>query len=212
MSGRRVMALSVIGFCVMVLAANCFASSPEEMLREALADFRQGRYERFTKRVRESLQVEWHPSIYGPNFTLVAVPSGESGNVSFALLREIARSFHDWLAQRPVEKEQARLLVDYLLKLVRSRSPHPDIYFLVIRACWVMLEHPLARYFEQHGTAKMRKAFAEVRQIYNEDYEYLHASRQRHHSDQKSSQIAKYAAKRLSLWENRLQRLQQLLE
>lgn len=215
MNNRRTIMLTIIGLCVMALCARCLADTPHKILREALTLAKQGRHEQFVAKVRESLTHEWQPSIYGPDFTLAAVPPRDLGNVSFSVLREVARSLRDRLAQRPVQTAEARLVVDYMLKLVRSRSPQPDIYFSVILACWTMLERPLAQYVEKHGTEASRTALAALRELNSEDVKYLRANRQQLESDQQigqHSQLGKYAAKRLPVWERRLINLQRQIE
>lgn len=193
------------------------AAIPQEVLGEALSAFQRGQFDLFKMRVSESLQLEWKPSVYGPHFTLVKVPKQELGNVGFSLVREIARSLRDYFMRETIGSSEASLAVDYLLKLVRSRSPHPDLYYFVVQACWIMLHPPLARYVDQHGTSELRKRFTQLEQLYKEDRKYIATLRDRVPRGDVADNVAgrrivAYAAKRLPLWEKKLLEVRRLLE
>lgn len=199
-----------------LLQVGGLAAIPEDLLDEALSSFRRGQYELFKRRLWDALQHEWTPSIYGPRFTLVKVPERELGNVGFASIRETARSLREYLQRENVGPGEARLAIDYLLKLTRSRSPQPEAYFSVFRACWMTLREPLARYVNQHGSSELRKRFAQLEQLHQDDSKYLASLlgglRGEEIDEATSRRITTYAGKRLPLWEKRLSEARQLLE
>lgn len=204
----RLMAL--ICFLTGVWMPVCPAEMPQSLLKDALTAYQQDNYERFSQSVRNALKVPWYPSVFGPDFRLVDVAAAEKGNVSFSMLREVARAFRTRSARTvTVDRADALLAVDFLLKLLRSHSPQPDMYFFVFHACWWGTEPILHRYADRSENAEMRRILADLRGYQREEVQEVRSRREWYLGD--SSRLVAYARKRWSKWEGRLRRLRYLL-